>query len=291
MSSEVSQDITQKSGSNLALAFVLLPPERREAMSALYAFCREVDDVADEEERPEEERARALASWREDIRLACLGGEPRFPVNRELQPFIQKYGLHLEHFEELITGMESDLTVKTHPDMASLELYCYRAASVVGLLSIPIFGCRNPASEKYAVALGKALQLTNILRDVGNDAERGRIYLPGDWMERHGVRPEDILEGRHTPEFETLAAEVAEHATNFYEQARSQITSEDRKALATSELMGAVYWRLLTGLQSRRFHVLGRPELKLSKAKKLSIVLQAWLRMRLGISGSLYGSR
>ncbi|HVY69649.1 MAG TPA: squalene/phytoene synthase family protein, partial [Verrucomicrobiae bacterium] len=163
---ETSQAITQRSASNLALAFVLLPKEKRQAMSALYAFCREVDDVADEDTVPVAERQRRLAEWREDVRRACEGGSPRMVVNRELQAAIRQYRLPFAHFDELILGVETDLTVTRYGTYEELAQYCYRVASLVGLLSIEIFGYKNPRCREYAVQLGQALQLTNILRDV-----------------------------------------------------------------------------------------------------------------------------
>src|SRR5262249_28657344 len=161
---EESRTITRKSASNLALAFVLLPKAKRDGMSALYAFCREVDDVADEETAPVEERRKRLKAWREDIHRAFEGAQAQFQVNVELQPIIQRYSLPFEHFDQLIKGVEMDLDINRYQDYDQLELYCYRVASVVGLLSIEIFGYSDPACKRYAVSLGKALQLTNILR-------------------------------------------------------------------------------------------------------------------------------
>src|ERR1041385_2773778 len=170
-----SRNITQKSASNLALAFVLLPRAKRDGMSTLYAFCREVDDIADDESAPVERRREQLAAWREDVRHACSNDTPRFAVNRELQAAINQYHLPFEYFDELIRGVEMDLDIKRYDDYEQLELYCYRVASVVGLLSIEIFGYQNSACRDYAIYLGKALQLTNILRDVKTDAVRGQI--------------------------------------------------------------------------------------------------------------------
>src|SRR6185295_4433877 len=174
---QASQSITRKSASNLALAFVLLPREKREAMSALYAFCREVDDVGDEETTPLEERRSRMTAWRPDVKAARQQRATQFVVNQELQPIIKAYRLPFELFDELMRGVEMDLDIKRYETYDELELYCYRVASVVGLLSIEIFGYRHPLCRAYATHLGKALQLTNILRDVRTDAERGRIYL------------------------------------------------------------------------------------------------------------------
>ncbi|MEI6781345.1 MAG: squalene/phytoene synthase family protein, partial [Verrucomicrobiota bacterium] len=173
-----SRTITRKSASNLALAFVLLPKAKRDGMSALYAFCREVDDVADDESLPVPQRREQLGAWRADVRRACGTETPQFAVNRELQPVIHQYHLPFTNFDALLQGVEMDLDIKRYESYEELELYCYRVASVVGLLSIEVFGYRNPACREYAICLGKALQLTNILRDVRSDAERGRIYLP-----------------------------------------------------------------------------------------------------------------
>ena len=189
-----SRTITRKSASNLALAFVLLPKAKRDGMSALYAFCREVDDVADDESVPV---GAAPASNSPPGAPTCAAPAaretPQFPVNRELQPVIRQYHLPFELFDDLLRGVEMDLDIKRYETYEQLELYCYRVASVVGLLSIEIFGYQDPACRDYAIYLGKALQLTNILRDVRSDAERGRIYLPLSELARFQVSPEEIL--------------------------------------------------------------------------------------------------
>ena len=196
-----SRAITRKSASNLALAFVLLPKPKRDGMSALYAYCREVDDVADEESIPIETRRARLAAWRADVRRACEAGTPEFPVNRELQPFIREHRLRFELFDELIKGCEMDLDTQRYENFDQLELYCYRVASVVGLLSIEVFSYTNAACRDYAVHLGKALQLTNILRDVRTDAERGRIYLPLAELKQFNVSEAEILRGEYSERF------------------------------------------------------------------------------------------
>ncbi len=205
-----SRAITRKSASNLALAFILLPRPKRDAMSALYAFCREVDDVADEESVPAEKRRAQLAEWRDDVRRACENGSPQFPVNRELQPVIKQFRLPFELFDELIKGCEMDLEIKRYKNFEQLELYCHRVASVVGLLSIEIFGYQNPASRDYAVYLGKALQLTNILRDVKTDAARGRIYLPQNELKKFGVAEAEILNSKWSENYQALATSIAQ---------------------------------------------------------------------------------
>jgi 15-cis-phytoene synthase len=284
-----SRTITRKSASNLALAFVLLPKAKRHAMSALYAFCREVDDVADEETVPPEKRRADLAAWRADVRLACNGGRPSFPVNRELQAVIAQYRLPFEHFDELIKGVEMDLDTQRYQSFEELEQYCYRVASVVGLLSIEIFGYRNPDCRQYAIYLGHALQLTNILRDVRNDAERGRIYLPLDELARCKVPPEEILEFKYSDRFERAAASVAQKAKHFYSMARQTLPAVDRRSMIAAELMGSVYWRLLCELERRRYNVFGPSPARLSRAQKIVLILRTWFRLNLSAASPNYG--
>ena len=286
---EQSQTITQRSASNLALAFIMLPRQKREAMSALYAFCREVDDVADEETRSVEQRRVSLAAWREDIRRACSGVQPEFITNREFQPIIQRYQLPFELFNELILGCEMDLDTTRYESYEALELYCYRVASVVGLLSIEIFGYRDPATKDYAVALGKALQFTNILRDVGNDATRGRIYLPQQELERFAVPPEDILQGRYTNNFANLAAAFSQRAKDFYETALTTLPKEDRTNMVAAELMGSVYWKLLLKLEREQYQVLNPEPMRLSKPHKLALITRSWLRFVTRSKSPAYG--
>lgn len=287
---EESASITRKSASNLALAFVLLPKAKRDGMTALYAFCREVDDVADEESVPVEKRRTQLAAWREDIHRACSGGSPTFPVNRELQPVIAEHKLPFALFDELIKGVEMDLDIKRYETFEDLEQYCYRVASVVGLLSIEIFGYNNPACRAYADYLGKALQLTNILRDVRTDAERGRIYLPLAELRRFGVTQEEILRFEYSDRFEKLAESIAARARHFYHLARQTLPQEDRRSMVAAELMGAVYWKLFRKLESKRFHVLGPKPTRLSKGQKLLLVARSWIRTVSGTLSPNYGT-
>jgi phytoene synthase len=284
-----SRVITHKSASNLALAFLLLPRAKRDAMSALYAFCRKVDDVTDNESAPAEKRREQLAAWRNDIRRACAGETPQFTVNRELQPVIREYRLPFPLFDELLKGCEMDFDIKRYDNFEQLELYCYRVASVVGLLSIEIFGYQTPACRDYAVYLGKALQFTNILRDVRTDAGRGRIYLPLDGLKKFGVSPDEILKHEFSDRFARLAADVAERAKFFYRQARQTLPAEDRHAMVAAELMGAVYWRLLKKLERQQFNVFGPEPVRLNKLQKTLLVLRAWLRVNFGAMTPNYG--
>jgi len=284
-----SRAITRKSASNLALALVMLPRAKRDAMSALYAFCRKVDDVADEESLPAEQRREQLAAWRADIRRACENQPPQFTINQEFQPVIRQYHLPFALFDELIKGCEMDLDVQRYATFEQLEQYCYRVASVVGLLSIEIFGYRNPACRDYAVYLGKALQLTNILRDVRTDAGRGRIYLPQSELQKFHVTPEEILRHEYSDRFAQLAGSVAGRARELYRLARQTLPAEDRRAMVAAELMGAVYWRLLRKLEAQRFDVFGPQPTRLGNGHKLRLILQSWVRFAFGATASNYG--
>jgi phytoene synthase len=285
-----SRAITRKSASNLALAFILLPRPRRDAMSALYAFCRAVDDVADEESVPTEQRRIQLAVWRDDIRRACENGQPQFVSNQEFRPVIHQFHLPFALFDELIKGCEMDLNTRRYENYEQLELYCYRVASVVGLLSIEIFGHQNPACRDYAVYLGKALQLTNILRDVRTDAEHGRIYLPQSELERFDVRENEILAFKYTANYRALAGSIAGRANNFYQLARQTLPPEDRKSMVAAELMGSIYWLLLKKLEASQFNVFGDQPVRLHKSQKLVLIFRAWLRFVCNSKAPNYGA-
>ncbi len=285
-----STAITRKSASNLALAFVLLPKPKRDAMSVLYAFCREVDDVADHPSEPLPARRARLASWRQEIRRACDGALPSFPVARELQPVIARYRLPFTCFDQLIRGVEMDLDINRYQTYQDLDQYCYRVASVVGLLSVEIFGYQDPACRDYAVHLGKALQLTNILRDVRTDAERGRIYLPQSELQRHRVPPEEILRLQYSDRFQRLASAVAGEAKKYYALARQTLPAADRRSMIAAELMGSVYWRLLKKLENRRFQVFGPVPTRLNKPQKILLVLRTWYRLFSNAPAPNYGT-
>jgi 15-cis-phytoene synthase len=290
VSEPVSQGITRRSASNLALAFVLLPRARREAMSALYAFCREVDDVADSDDEPVERRRERLAAWRADIAVACNQGTPEFAVNRELQPHMARYGLSFEHFDEIIRGVEMDLDIHRYLNYEALEQYCYRVASAVGLLSIEIFGYHNPACREYAVVLGKALQFTNILRDVGTDAARGRIYLPLEGLNRFHVTEEEILSGDHSPRFVSLAHDFAGRAREFYRRAGAALPPEDRRSMIAAEVMGSVYWCLLKQVRAGGYQVLGDRVVRLGRWQKLFLIWRTWCRIAVAPGVRNYGT-
>lgn len=266
-----AQAITQSSRSNLALAFIVLPKDRRSDICDFYAFCRVVDDIADGE-LPREEKKAGLDAWRRALGESFTGEPALAPVLRAL---IAKYSLPVDHFHEIISGVEMDLNGALYESWEDLRGYCHRVASVVGLVSIVIFGARDPASREYALNLGLALQLTNILRDVGQDfANEGRIYLPQSDMKEFGVTRQDIAAGRRSDGFLALMDFTAARAEAYYRAA--VVPPGDRRALAASQIMRHVYHKLLGKMQKDRWQVFDR-RYRLSKFAKLLAVFRGWL--------------
>jgi len=269
------QEKTTASGSSFYASFRFLTPEKRRAMTVLYAFCREVDDVVDE--CSDEQVARiTLAWWRGQVQ-AVYAGKPEHPVCQALVPVVQAFGLPEEHLLEIIDGMEMDLHRHTYDDFKALQLYCYRVASVVGLLAAEIFGYTDRQTLKYAHDLGMAFQLTNIIRDVGEDARRGRIYLPLDELAQFGVHTNDILDARETPEFQRLMAFQIERAQRFYQQALAQLPAVDRKSQRVGLIMAAIYRATLEEVAASGCHVL-RERVSLTPRYKLWLAFKAWLK-------------
>jgi len=244
------------SGSSFYYSFLFLEPQRRQAITALYALCREVDDVVDEASDPQVARAK-LAWWRTEI-AALYEGKASHPVTQALTTSIQHFKLPLERLLEIVDGMEMDLDQNRYLDFKALHLYCYRVASVVGLLAAEIFGYKNPDTQKYAHDLGLAFQLTNIIRDVGEDARRGRVYLPMEDLKKFDVSISDILNGRHSEKFVALMNFQADRAEQYYDQALAQLPKEDKKSQRTGLIMAAIYRTLLKEIRRDGFLVLDR---------------------------------
>jgi 15-cis-phytoene synthase len=248
-----AEEITKKSQSNLAFAFVSLPKEKQRDITTFYAFCRQVDDAADDPNVPLVERKRALEGWRRWLRNEEVG-EPGYAA--ELRRVIERYHIDLRLFEEILLGVESDLEPVTYPDFEALHRYCYRVASAVGLVSIEIFGYRNPICREYAHILGVALQLTNIIRDVGKDLQNGgRIYLPLSELKMFRY-PEEYLRNRvYDDRFLRLMEFQTERAYAFFSQARRLLPPEDRRSMIAAEGMRAIYFDLLRRIEKDRFRV------------------------------------
>lgn len=271
---EYCTDKCRSSGSSFTSSFRILSKERREAMTVLYAYCREVDDVVDE--CSDGNVARTTLNWWRGEVASVYTGKPTHPVCQALVPVVQRYQLPQELLLEIIDGMEMDLDQPRYADFKSLQLYCYRVASVVGLLSAEIFGYTDRETLKYAHDLGIAFQLTNIIRDVGEDARRNRIYLPMDEMQQFGVTAADILNARETENFQKLMAFQIERARRYYQQAFSHLPATDRKAQRAGLIMAAIYQAVLDEVEHSGCHVL-KERVSLGPAYKLWLALKAWL--------------
>ncbi len=261
------------SGSSFYYSFLFLPPERRRAITALYAFCREVDDVVDETSDAQLAATR-LAWWRQEVAL-LYAGKPQHPVSRALQPAIA-YGVTAERLNEIIDGMQMDLTQTRYLDFAALERYCYHVAGVVGMLSAGIFGYSDARTLDYARRLGTAFQLTNIIRDVGEDARKNRIYLPISDLQRFGVGAADLLQARHSDAFVALMRFQAERARRCYDDALAALPRADRRAQRPGLIMAAIYSALLGEIERDGFPVL-RGRTSLTPLRKLWIAWKTWL--------------
>jgi phytoene synthase len=271
---EYCREKAAASGSSFYYSFLYLPPERRRAITALYAFCREVDDVVDETHDPQL-AATKLAWWRAEI-ANLFEGKPQHPVAKALQPFIDRFSISKEKLGEIIDGMEMDLTQTRYLDWTGLERYCYRVAGVVGLLAAGIFGYGNPRTLEYARNLGIAFQLTNIIRDVGEDARKNRIYLPMDDLKKFGVPAADILNARETAELRKLLEFEAERAKEYYRKAFEALPAPDRRAQRPGLIMAAIYRTLLDEIERDGFRVL-KTRTSLTPLRKFWIAWKTWI--------------
>ena len=271
---EYCQQKSAQSGSSFYYSFLFLPPERRRAITALYAFCREVDDAVDEPSEASVARAK-LAWWRDEV-AQLFSGKPRHPVMRALQPATERFGITHERLNEIMDGMEMDLNQSRYADCAALHLYCHRVAGVVGMLSAGIFGYRNPKTLEYAEKLGLAFQLTNIIRDVGEDARKNRIYLPMDEMKQFDVPAADILNARQTEKFTQLMEFQTQRAKRCYDEALALLPPEDRRAQRPGLIMAAIYRTLLDEIRRETYRVLSQ-RMALTPLRKLWIAWKTWV--------------
>ncbi|MFJ1472151.1 presqualene diphosphate synthase HpnD [Massilia orientalis] len=272
---EYCQQKTAQSGSSFYYSFLFLPPERRRAITALYAFCREVDDTVDDATDQSVARIK-LAWWRNEV-TQMYSGTPTHPVMLALKPHIQPYDLKQEHLQAIIDGMEMDLDQSRYLDYPNLKKYCWHVAGVVGILSASIFGATNPQTLKYAETLGLAFQLTNIIRDVGEDARKGRIYLPIDELQQFNVTAADLLNARHSEKFEALMKFQAARAQQLYDDAFALLPKEDRRAQRPGLMMAAIYRTLLDEIERDGFHVLTQ-KISLTPLRKLWLAWKTYVR-------------
>ncbi len=276
----LSATLTRRSRSNFYYAFLTLPRARRDALYAVYAFCRTVDDVADLGRDPGAQRAE-LARWRADV-ARCFepGPPPGHPIARQLAAAVRTYPIPRAALEAIIDGCEMDLQRVRYETAEDLYPYCYRVASAVGLCCIEIFGYTDPRARDYAVKLGTALQLTNIVRDVGADARDGRVYLPQEDLRGFGVTEDDLVAGRYGERFVKLMEHQAARARQFYAAAAAAYPTADARSLIAAQIMGGIYRTLLDEIEARRFAVLGE-RITLPARRKVAIALRCWAAARL----------
>jgi 15-cis-phytoene synthase len=276
------RDITRQQAKNFYYAFLFLPRRKREAIYAVYAFCRYCDDIADEGQDVTTQQT-LLQRWREELDR-CYAGTPTHLITQALQPVIATYTIPKQYFEELIRGVEMDLTIQRYPTFSDLQQYCYRVASVVGLICIEIFGYAHPGVQGYARNLGIALQLTNIMRDVKEDAERGRIYIPLEDLLACRYPEVLLLQYRYTAEFVAVMEFQARRAEEYYRKAAACLLPGDKAGLLAPEIMAGIYQTTLRKIARRRYHVF-QGRISLSVARKvciaLRIFLQTWIETRL----------
>ena len=272
---EYCQQKTVQSGSSFYYSFLFLPPERRRAITALYAFCREVDDTVDECTDQSIARIK-LAWWRNEV-AATYNGAPTHPVMQALQPHLAVYQLEQKHMQAIIDGMEMDLDQTRYLDYPAMQRYCWHVASVVGILSASIFGVTNPKTLEYAEKLGLAFQLTNIIRDVGEDARKGRIYLPVNELQQFNVTAADLLNARHSEKFENLMRFQVERAKKVYDEAFALLPKEDRRAQRPGLMMAAIYRTVLDEIERDNFHVLTQ-RISLTPLRKLWLAWKTYVR-------------
>ena len=272
---EYCQQKTLQSGSSFYYSFLFLPPERRRAITALYAFCREVDDTVDDATDQSVARIK-LAWWRTEV-SAMYKGAPTHPVTQALQPHVEPYKLEEKHLLAIVDGMEMDLDQSRYLDYAGLQRYCWHVASVVGILSASIFGYTNPQTLAYAEKLGLAFQLTNIIRDVGEDARKGRIYIPVNELQQFNVTAADLLNARHSDKFEALMRFQTERAQRTYDEALALLPKEDRRAQRPGLMMSSIYRTLLDEIERDGFHVLTQ-RISLTPLRKLWLAWKTYVR-------------
>jgi 15-cis-phytoene synthase len=269
---------TNARATNFYYSFVFLPREKRRAIEAVYAFARRGDDAVDAG-LSREEAAKQVEHCREDLDF-CYGGRGSDGRSRAelraLAEAVERFKIPRSYFDDLILGLEMDLNGTGYATFEDLSLYCYRVASTIGLISIEIFGYQNPRTRDYAVNLGMALQCVNIVRDLGSDARRGRVYIPAADLDRFQVPRQALLEGRPSGRYAELVEFEAARARSYFERARQALAPEDRRAMLAAEIMAAIYWRLLRRIERRKFEVFSK-RVRLSRPLKFWTALSVYL--------------
>jgi phytoene synthase len=263
--------------SNFLYSFLLLPKQKREAMRRVYDFCRYTDDLVDEDN--ESNKQELLNEWRKEVE-ACYNGNATHPLMCVLQDTVHQFHIPKVYLLQLIDGVEMDLHKARYETFEELREYCYAVASVVGLISIQVFGYKHQQTREYAINLGYALQLTNILRDIKQDAEKNRIYLPLEDLRKFGYDEQSLLSSRYDEKFIALMKFETDRARNYYSKARSQLLPDERPSMIAAEIMDAIYFRLLDLIERAKYHVFAK-RIRISNPRKILIAFNCWLKNRL----------
>lgn len=277
--SDIAKEIAKSSQSSFYYAFNLLPTLKRDAMNTVYAFCRQTDDIIDEGNDPSEIKYEKLHKWRIELEKSITGFS-EYPILNKLASTIKKFNIPIEPFFELLKGMEMDLQKNRYLTFEDLRIYCYRVASTVGLMCIEIFGYKHQSTKNFAVNLGIALQLTNILRDIKKDAKKGRIYLPQEDLARFGYKENDLLSLTFNERFREMMKFEVERAKYYFDKATDCLNLEDKKAMFAARAMQHIYYRTLNKIVDADYDVFNK-KIKLSKIKKAGIAVGVWAKYRL----------
>lgn len=272
-------EITAKSKTNFLYSFSLLPREKNEAINTVYAFCRQTDDIADNEVDTKEIKYKKIHLWRDELEKALLGNSS-YPLLNQLNKIIRKFKIPVEPFFELIKGVEADLQTSRYKDFETLYQYCYRVAVTVGLMSIEVFGYKTKNAKEYAVNLGIAMQLTNILRDIKYDAQNGRIYIPEEDLKRFGYSEDDLLNSRYNESFVELMKFECKRVREYYEKANNCFDKQDRKLLFPARIMQNIYFGILKKIEKMNYNVFQK-KARISKLRKLYITFGVYLKYNL----------
>ncbi len=274
------REITRQSKSNFLYSFSLLSKEKNEAINTVYAFCRKTDDIVDEENENLETKYYKINEWRSEFEKALKNGDSKYSLLNNVNRIINKFNIPVEPFFDLIKGMEMDLRKNRYRTFPELKDYCLKVASTVGLMSIEIFGYNNPKTKDFAVNLGIALQLTNILRDIKTDAENGRIYIPLEDLETFKYTEEDLLKFKYNDNFINLMKHECSIARHYYNEANKNLTREDKGLMFAARIMEHIYFRVLKKIEMKNYNVFEK-KVKVSKLKKLYITAGVYLKYKL----------
>lgn len=274
------KEITKQSKSNFLYSFSLLPKEKNEAINTVYAFCRKTDDIVDDENESLEKKYSRINEWRNEFEKALISGDSKYSLLNNVNLIIKKFSIPVEPFFDLIKGMEMDLKKNRYNTFTELMDYCFNVASTVGLMSIEIFGYNNPRTKDFAINLGIALQLTNILRDIKTDAQNGRIYIPLEDLRRFNYSENDLLSFRYNDDFIKLMKHECERARYFYDEANRSLSKEDKGLMFAARIMEHIYFRVLKKIEKRNYNVFEK-KVRVSNLKKIFITAGVYVKYKL----------